>query len=144
MSESKEAVTKSAQSLTKGDQLKALYTECGLVKEDVHKHRHYIIITRTGIEKIQYAKGIDVRFEVIQCEVGFAAVKAVGTMKVGEVTERIETYGSAYQGNCTNNYYLEMAEKRALSRIVLKMTKAYSLGVFGEDEADDFKKNKTA
>jgi len=125
--------------MTKGEQLKELYNDCGLVKEDVHKHAHYIIITRTGIEKIQYAKNIDVVFEVVLCEMNFCAVKAIGTMQVGDKVERIETYGSAYQATCNNKYYLEMAEKRALSRVVLKMTKAYSLGVFGEDEADDFR-----
>jgi len=31
-----------------------------------------------------------------------------------------------------------MAEKRALSRCVLKMVGFYQLGVFGEDEADAF------
>ena len=111
-------------------------------KEDVHKHKHYVIITRSGIEKIQYAKGIIVNFEVIDCNSSFAAVKATGTMNKDESTiERQETFGSASAENSHNNYYLEMAEKRALSRIVLKLTKAYSFGVFGEDEADDFKKS---
>ena len=123
--------------MTKAEQLKALYVECGLSQEDVHRHKHYIIITRAGIEKIQFAKNIQVKFEIVQCAPEFAAVKATGTM--GD--EVIETFGSAYPKNCQNNYYLEMAEKRALSRIVLKMTKAYSMGVFGEDEADDFKQN---
>ena len=36
---------------------------------------------------------------------------------------------------------MEMAEKRAMSRAVLKLTGFYELGVFGEDEAEDFKKN---
>jgi len=35
-----------------------------------------------------------------------------------------------------------MAEKRAMSRIVLKLTGFYALGAFGEDESDDFKKPK--
>ena len=130
--------------MTKADQLKQLYTSCNLQPEDVHKHRHYIIITRTGIEKIQFAKKIDVKFEVVQCAPEYAAIKATGTMKDHEGnTEIVETFGSAYPKNCTNNYYLEMAEKRALSRVVLKLTKAYSIGVFGEDEADDFKRNNT-
>lgn len=122
--------------MTKAEQLKALYSECGLAQEDVHRHKHYIIITRTGIEKIQFAKNINVKFEIVQCAPEFAAIKATGTM--GD--EVIETFGSAYPKNCQNNYYLEMAEKRALSRVVLKMTKAYSMGVFGEDEADDFRR----
>lgn len=124
------------KTMTKSEQLKELYVECGLSTEDVHRHKHYIIITRTGIEKIQFAKNIHIEFEVVQCAPEFAAIKATGHM--GD--EVIETFGSAYPKNCQNNYYLEMAEKRALSRIVLKLTKAYSMGVFGEDEADDFKK----
>ena len=58
----------------------------------------------------------------------------------------METFGSAYKGATfqdgnTNTWYVaEMAEKRAFSRIVLKLTGFYSLGVFGEDESEDFKK----
>ena len=58
----------------------------------------------------------------------------------------IETFGSALKGdnykdgNCNSWYVAEMAEKRALSRAVLKLTGFYQLGVFGEDESDDFKK----
>lgn len=131
-------------SQTKTELLRQLYTECNLTKEDVHKHKHYVIITRGGIEKIQYAKGIIVNFEVVQCTPEFAAIKAIGTISKDENTiERQETYGSASPSTSQNNYYLEMAEKRALSRIVLKLTKAYNFGVFGEDEADDFRKSNS-
>ena len=37
-------------------------------------------------------------------------------------------------------YVLEMAEKRAMSRAVLKMTGFYELGVFSEDESEEFKR----
>jgi hypothetical protein len=40
----------------------------------------------------------------------------------------------------TNAYPVAMAEKRAMSRAVLKLTGFYSLQVFGEDEADEFKR----
>ena len=33
-----------------------------------------------------------------------------------------------------------MAEKRAMSRAVLKLTGFYELGVFGEDESESFKR----
>ena len=62
-------------------------------------------------------------------------------------TNTIQTFGSALKGNSfkdgnTNTWYvLEMAEKRAMSRAVLKLTGFYELGVFGEDEAEDFKKS---
>ena len=121
------------------DQLNMLYKECGLVKPDIHKHQHYTIITRAGIEKIMFAKGITIKYQEVKVEKDFCAVKAIATKD----NETIETYGSACKETSHNKYYLEMAEKRAMSRAVLKITKGYQLGVFSEDEADDFKKNNT-
>ena len=121
------------------DQLNMLYKECGLVKVDIHKHQHYTIITRAGIEKIMFAKGISIKYLEVKVEKDFCAVKAIATKD----NETIETYGSACKETSHNKYYLEMAEKRAMSRAVLKITKGYQLGVFSEDEADDFKKNNT-
>jgi hypothetical protein len=100
--------------------------------------RQVAFITRTGIEKIQYNNGIDVKFTTVVVERDFVAVKAVAT--IGDVT--METFGSALYGqggNCRSNYVMEMAEKRALARVVLKAVGAYKFGVFGEDESDDFK-----
>ncbi len=96
------------------------------------------IIKRQGIEKIQYNNGIEVKFDWIRMEKDYAVVKA--TAKVGDIT--IETYGSAWYGdggNCKSNYVAEMAEKRALSRVVLKAIGAYKFSIYGEDESDDFK-----
>tara|TARA_Y100001972_G_scaffold99058_1_gene122775 strand:+ start:354 stop:725 length:372 start_codon:yes stop_codon:yes gene_type:complete len=123
--------------MNKNEQLRTLYKECNLTKEDVHKHQFYTIITRTGIEKIMFAKGINITYKEIEVNKDYCAVKAVATLK----DEIIETYGSASVETSHNKYYLEMAEKRAMSRAVLKLTKGYSLGVYGEDEADDFKRN---
>jgi hypothetical protein len=47
-------------------------------------------------------------------------------------------------GNCNTWYVMEMAEKRAMSRAVLKLTGFYELGVFGEDESEDFKKQNNS
>ena len=126
----------------KTEKLKEKYLKYDLTKEDVFKHQHYIIITRSGIEKIQAIENITIYFDVVKCEPSFAGVKA--TAKKGDVT--IETFGSALKGqsfkdgNTNTHYVLEMAEKRALSRAVLKLTGFYELGVFAEDEAEDFKK----
>ena len=40
----------------------------------------------------------------------------------------------ATSDNCMSKHLVEMAEKRALSRAVLKLTNLYKHGVFGEDE----------
>jgi len=120
------------------EKIAELYKKYDLTKEDVFKHQHYLIITRSGIEKIQATEKIDVNYDVVRCETNFAAVKAYN--------DKLQTFGSALKGASfkdgnTNSYYvLEMAEKRALSRLVLKQTGFYELGVFGEDESEDFKR----
>tara|TARA_R100000353_G_C6477960_1_gene188345 strand:+ start:575 stop:964 length:390 start_codon:yes stop_codon:yes gene_type:complete len=125
----------------KTELIREKYEKYSLEPSDVFKHQHYIIITRSGIDKIQALEDIFIHYEVVKSEPGFASVKAVA-MK-GEKT--IETFGSALKGdykngNCNTWYVLEMAEKRAMSRAVLKLTGFYELGVFGEDESEDFKK----
>ena len=127
----------------KRELLKQKYEKYELTADDVFKHQHYIIITRSGIEKIQALENIHINYDVIKCEPNFASVKATAIKD----TNTIQTFGAALKGNSfkdgnTNTWYvLEMAEKRAMSRAVLKLTGFYELGVFGEDEAEDFKKS---
>ena len=130
----------------KRDKLLELYKKYDLTKDDVFKHQHFVIITRTGIDKIQGLEQININYEVIKCEPNFAVVKALADKLNEETILRIETFGSALKGenfkdgNCNSWYVMEMAEKRAMSRAVLKLTGFYELGVFGEDESDSFKK----
>ena len=129
---------------TKKEILNRLFVENNLTSEDVFKHQHYTIITRSGIEKIQANLQIYCEYDVIKCEPNFAVVKAKG-----EITDEkfVETFGSALKGDSfkdgnTNSWYvMEMAEKRAMSRAVLKLAGFYEFGVFGEDESESFKKN---
>ena len=122
---------------TKSEVLNELFKKCNLTTEDVHKHKFYTIITRTGIEKVQAAFGIDVTYDIVNLSEDHkhCLIKAVGTM--GD--SRTETYGECSPSNNSNSYPVAMAEKRALSRIVLKLAGLYSQGVFGEDESEDFK-----
>lgn len=124
------------------DKLKSLYAKYELTKDDVYKHQHYIIITRSGIDKIQAIEKIFIDYEVIECQRDFCVVKANAEKK----DAKIQTFGSATRGNTFKDgntqtwYVMEMAEKRAMSRAVLKLTGFYELGVFGEDESEDFKR----
>ncbi len=126
--------------------LKDLYEKYNLdVKTDFFKHQHYTIITRQGVDKIQAIEKIFINYDVIRCEPNYAVFKAIASK--GATT--IETFGSAlkganYKDGTTNSYYVaEMAEKRAMSRAVLKLTGFYELGVFSEDESESFKRPKT-
>lgn len=124
------------------EKLRSLWGKYGLTKEDGFKHQHYTIITRSGIDKIQAIEKIFIDYEVINCEKDFCVVKA----NAQKEDAKIQTFGSAlkgadYKDGNTNTWYvMEMAEKRAMSRAVLKLTGFYELGVFGEDESEDFKK----
>jgi hypothetical protein len=125
------------------EKVKEKYVKYGLEETDVFKHQHYLIITRSGIEKIQAIENIKIDYEVVKSEANFASVKATALKD----DNSIQTFGSALKGSTfkdgnTNSWYvLEMAEKRAFSRAVLKLTGMYELGVMGEDESEDFKKN---
>ena len=128
------------------DKLKALYLKYELTADDIFTkdigNSSFTIITRQGIDKIQGIEKIKIEYDCIKTEANFSVIKATATK--GNVY--IQTFGSALKGdnykdgNCNSWYVVEMAEKRAMSRAVLKLTGFYELGVFGEDEADNFKK----
>lgn len=135
----------------KQDEINELYKKYGLEESDVFQHKHYLIITRQGIDKIQAKENIFIDYESITSTPEFCVVKATAKKD----TATIQTFGSAKygaktwddakkkwdeQGNTTTWYVMEMAEKRAMSRAVLKLTGFYELGIFGEDESEDFKK----
>jgi len=128
--------------MTDFELLKKMHKEDNLSTDDFFKHQHYTIITRRGIDKIQAKAKIYIEYIPIKCESNYASVKA----KAERNGVKIETFGSALKGttsrdgNCNTWYVLEMAEKRAMSRAVLKLTGFYELGVYGQDESEDFVK----
>ena len=125
------------------EKIAELYKKYELTKDDVFKHKHYLIITRSGIEKIMAKENMRITYEMVKVEPNFAVVKATVHKEDGL---NLETFGSALKGldfslgNTQSWYVAEMAEKRAMSRAVLKLTGFYELGVFGEDESEEFKK----
>jgi hypothetical protein len=70
------------------EKIKEKYHHYGLEKEDVFKHQHYLIITRSGIDKIQAMENIVINYDVINCEANFCVVKA--TANKGEAS--IQTF----------------------------------------------------
>jgi hypothetical protein len=132
----------SLKSESQRDKLNRLFKAYGLLPEDVHKHLHYTIIRRTGIEKIAAGAGIRLTYEACATAADYAAVKATVKKGKGPNMVCIETFGSACPATSQNKYYLEMAEKRAMSRAVLKLTDFYAAGAYGEDEADDFESRR--
>lgn len=123
-------------------EMNRLYTAYELTKDNIFKHKNYAIITRQGIEKIQAIEGIEVTYDVIECTPNFAAVRA----SVSSNGKKFETFASALKGasykdgNTQTWYVLEIAEKRALSRAVLRAIDLYKHGFFAEDESEEFQK----
>lgn len=141
-----------------------LFEKYNLDLEDTYKSekQSYEIVTRTGIEKIQKCEKISIVYHIVRAEKDYVIVKAVGTLPDGTT---METFGSAIKGSyetkektgkngkkynaqvlvggSTNSWYVvEMAEKRAKSRVVLQLCGLYEYNVFGEDEnPEDFQKS---
>jgi len=124
--------------MTEKEKMNELYAKYGLSPEDVFKHQHYKIITRSGIDKIQAKLNIEIDYELIysnRWSEGLDIIfKVVATM--GDKT--IVTMGEASPSNTRQAYIASMAEKRGMSRAVLKLAGLYAEGFFGEDEADSF------
>ena len=128
---------------TRTEALRRLYKENGLTAEDVFKDpRGFVIITRTGIDKISAKNSITIGYEVISMDIekGICVLKAAGTMKVGGLDRNVMSFGEASPSNLNGGgkkFPVSMAEKRAMSRVVLKLTGFYEQGVFGQDEIVD-------
>lgn len=98
----------------------------------------WAIISRRGIEKIQTQMGLTIHYEIephMSCiEKNLVCIKAIAQNE----NVYIETYGESNPNNTkggAKGYPIAMAEKRALSRAVLKASEFYQLQVMGEDEA---------
>jgi hypothetical protein len=118
--------------------LNDLYKKNGLTQDDYFKHKFYTIITRSGIDKIQANNNIVIDYDLLHNTNDNKCIIIKATATAGDKT--IQTFGEASPQNTSNAYPVAMAEKRAMSRAVLKLTGFYELGHFGEDEADDFKR----
>jgi len=120
------------------EQMRELFEKYDLHKDDIFTHNHFVIIKRTGIEKIQAKMGIQLHYEEIVATIDNVVLKATATYLRDNGKHRIATevvtYGEASPKNCKNAYFWATAEKRALSRAVLKCVGLYKLGIYGEDE----------
>lgn len=110
--------------------LQKVFKKYNLGPDDVFAHKHFVIFKRSAIEKMQGKEAIKITYDPVQITIDFACIKATATKE----SSTIETFGSAAKANCQSSYFAEMAEKRAMSRAVLKMLNLYELGMFGEDE----------
>jgi len=140
-----EDLSDQSRPMTRKEFMTKLVTDNGLIpKEDVFsKPNQWAIIKLTGIEKIQQRLNIRVVFDSVVIEKDFAVIKATATGRY----DSVQSYGSATKGkhpdgNVSHAYLVEMAEKRAKARAVLKLCGAYKYGVYSEDESEEFKQER--
>ena len=113
-------------------ELTKIYKDYNLSKDDIFQDRRgFIIITRSGIEKIQFNQNIKIEFDVIKCEKDNVVIKANSFLfdQDGEWLKQIETFGSATDKNCIQHFKVEIAEKRAKARCIVQtigLTNTYS------------------
>jgi len=126
--------------MNNSERLNQLYKKYELTKDDYFKHKFYTIITRSGIDKIQAKENIKIEYDICKASEDNKYIIIQAFASHGDRT--IQTFGESSPSNTTNSYPVAMAEKRAMSRAVLKLAGFYELGAFGEDESDEFDKNK--
>ena len=120
-------------------ELTKFYKLHNLNPTDVYKDkRGFVIITKSGIEKIQNQNGIKVGFEMIVCDIDNVVIKAISMRfdaNADEFIPIIETFGSANKENCRQTFKVEIAEKRALARCIIKTMQWTD--IMGEDEVEN-------
>ena len=122
------------------EEFRKLAAAYNMAPHHFHKDkRGFIIVTRQGIDYLQAHLGIVVTFETVlewsDPEAGRYVIKATGTMARKDGSPHvISSFGETSKANNTNPYPVAMCEKRALSRVVLKLVGMYELGAMGEDE----------
>ena len=129
---------------TKKETLRRLFKENNLVEEDVYKDkRGFVIITRTGIDKIVSNLNIQVAYEPVAMTKEWVVIRATASMRTGSGEQDVRnmmSFGEASDDNLmggAKKFPVAMAEERAMSRVVLKIAGFYEQGVFGQDEIVD-------
>ena len=139
---------------TKQETLKRLFLENGLVKDDVYKDpRGFACIKREGIDKIVAKQNIQVAYEPVNMtrEINpdtkvvttWVVVRVTASMRTGtgeHDVRNVMTFGEASDDNLVGGgkkFPVAMAEKRGMSRAVLKICGLYAQGVKGQDEMDN-------
>lgn len=137
------------------EHLRKLYSDCGLLPEDIRKESRYnkrtgetkefVLITRTGVEKIIQSKNIVIDIEPVFFSDTTAVVKVTAAIYDGKKPKSAvaQTLASANKDNCKVPYYAEMAEKRGIARAVIKITAGAESGLMSDDELDDSVLEKT-
>tara|TARA_B100000519_G_C14261030_1_gene448072 strand:+ start:24520 stop:24930 length:411 start_codon:yes stop_codon:yes gene_type:complete len=132
------------------ENLKQIYVKYNLDKEDIftlkfgNTEKH--IITRSGVEKIQNTLGIECNYKIEKLSEDHKSCIILATGCIFKIDDKgqkvpammLQSFGEVSPNNNKSPYPISICEKRALARVVIKMSGLY--GIHSEDEAEDFKK----
>ena len=134
------------------EKLKEIYKKFNLEDDDIFilkfGGKDKPIIRRSGIERIQNLLKIEVKFEIQKVSDDLKSCIVLGTGVIMGKDDKgnprpvvgCQSFGEVAPYNNKNSYPICMAEKRCLARIVIKIAGLAQLGIYGEDESEDFKK----
>ena len=134
------------------EKLKEIYKKYNLEEDDIFilkfGGKDKPIIRRSGIERIQNLLKIEVKFEIQKVSDDLKSCIVLGTGVIMGKDDKgnprpvvgCQSFGEVAPYNNKNSYPIAMAEKRCLARIVIKIAGLAQLGIYGEDESEDFKK----
>tara|TARA_R100001377_G_scaffold71777_1_gene47465 strand:- start:1806 stop:2387 length:582 start_codon:yes stop_codon:yes gene_type:complete len=110
-----------------------------LEKDDFWQLHKNWILTHNSCSRIAEEENIIFHEPKIMVANENSSVAMLGRATLGK--KDVWTTGEASSYNCKNPYFFAMAEKRWKDRATLKLISVYHLGVYSEEEADDFKRS---
>jgi hypothetical protein len=97
----------------------------------VAEENDFTIINRNGIMHLKYKMDLSIEYELVHTNgVNIAVIKA-STLHNGMIKQ---TFGEVSPQNCDFGHPVNVAEKRAMSRLVLECAGLYDSEFLGEDE----------
>ncbi|MHA1676736.1 MAG: hypothetical protein ACTSU6_06110 [Candidatus Njordarchaeales archaeon] len=121
--------------MTQKESLNKIFKKYGLLRsEHIYKDGEFTIINRQGIMKIKQIEMLNIQFKLVFTD---GETKAVVRARTIHENIQYQTFGEASKNNNTFPYPVSIAEKRALSRLVLEVCGLYYFNIKGEGEVDN-------
>jgi len=120
--------------MTHQDNLNAIFKKYGLFKsEHIFKDGDFTIINRQGIMTIKKKLNLNVQYKLLYTD---GVTSAVVRAQCVHENQSYQTFGESNNKNNTFPYPVNIAEKRALSRLILEVCGLYYFKIKGEGEID--------
>jgi len=118
-----------------------------ILKNKIGNKLYYngLIISHQGVQKVNDHLEDELKFKEEYCSdpISFEYAGRKGLMMTyRDKRDGLLEYGEISEENCKNEYPYAMLLKRTFDRVVLVKSKLKFYGIYGEDEAEEFKPNE--